>query len=83
MRTCSQRIQGEEVVSKFEKPVITAFGDQDNVMVGTDTFWQENCPGCAGQAHTMIEGAGHFVQDGGAEQLTQVVIDFIDANPAV
>ena len=26
----------------------------------------------------MIEGAGHFVQDGGAEQLTQVVIDFID-----
>ena len=77
------RAAWEEVFSKFEKPVITAFGDQDNVMVGTDTFWHENCPGCAGQAHTMIEGAGHFVQDGGAEQLTQVVIDFIEANPAV
>jgi enamine deaminase RidA (YjgF/YER057c/UK114 family) len=72
-----------DVFDSFRKPVITAFGDEDNVMRGAEAIWHDRCPGCAGQAHVAIEGAGHFLQDGGSEQLTAVIIGFIAANPPV
>ena len=72
-----------ECFDVFQKPVITAFGDEDTVMAGAEKIWQERCPGCRGQAHTYIKGANHFLQDGGAAQLTDVILNFIAANPPV
>jgi haloalkane dehalogenase len=34
-------------------------------------------PGCAGQPHTTIEGAGHFLQEDAGPQLAGVVAEFV------
>jgi haloalkane dehalogenase len=51
--------------------------DEDNVMAGADQVWKDHCPGCAGQPHVTIQGCGHFLQDGGADQLVAAVVKFI------
>jgi hypothetical protein len=56
--------------------------DEDNVMVGGDKVWLDNCPGCSEQPHVTIKGCGHFLQDGGADQLVEAVVNFIDHNGA-
>ena len=70
-----------EVFKAWRKPVLTAFSDSDNVMVGGDQVWLDNCPGCAGQPHVTIKGCGHFLQDGGADQLTAALVEFVQKNP--
>ena len=59
------------VLQKFTKPVLLAFSDEDTVMAGGDAIWLEHCPGTnhPGVEHFAINGVGHFLQDGGAEQL--------------
>jgi haloalkane dehalogenase len=69
------------VFAAWEKPVLLAFSDEDNVMLGCDRVWMEHCPGTAGQPHVTIKGCGHFLQDGGADQLTDAVVAFISHNP--
>ncbi|MBI1339358.1 alpha/beta fold hydrolase [bacterium] len=70
-----------EVLSKWEKPFLTAFSDGDPITRGGDRIFQERVPGAKGQKHTTIVGAGHFLQEQKGEELAQVVIDFIKANP--
>ena len=69
------------VLQKWEKPFLTAFSDKDPIMSGLDKLFQSMVPGAAGQAHTIIEGAGHFLQEEEGEKLATVVNDFIAANP--
>lgn len=71
-----------QVFEKFEKPFITAFGDSDPVTKGGEKRWIETVPGAQGQAHTIIKGGGHFIQDDKADELAQIAIAFIGANPA-
>lgn len=71
-----------DVLSRFEKPFLTAFSDQDKIFRGVDRFLHAGIPGCAGQAHTTIEGAGHFVQEDKGPELAAVINTFIAANPA-
>ena len=73
--------QAWAVFEQWEKPCLTAFGEKDNIMAGADRIWHERCPGCAGQAHCIIKSAGHFLQDGGHRELTEVVLAFVRANP--
>jgi haloalkane dehalogenase len=35
----------------------------------------------AGQLHTTIKGAGHFLQEDKGEELTHVIADFVAATP--
>ncbi|MEL7111505.1 MAG: haloalkane dehalogenase [Pseudomonadota bacterium] len=70
----------DEVFAKWDKPLLTAFGDSDPVTVGRDTLWQETVPGAANQAHTTIEDGHHFIQEDKPEELVQVLIAFIEAN---
>ena len=70
----------DEVFAKWDKPLITAFGDSDPVTAGGDKVWQETVPGAAGQPHTTIEGGNHFIQEDKPEELVEILIDFIDAN---
>ncbi len=69
------------VLQKWEKPFLTAFSDKDPIMSGLDKLFQSMVAGAAGQAHTIIEGAGHFLQEEEGEQLAEVVNAFIAANP--
>ncbi|MGH2829420.1 MAG: haloalkane dehalogenase, partial [Actinomycetota bacterium] len=66
-----------DALQKWEKPFLTAFSDSDPITRGADRFLQAAIPGCAGQPHTTIEGAGHFLQEDKGEELAAVVNGFI------
>jgi haloalkane dehalogenase len=38
---------------------------------------KELIPGAAGQAHTTIEGGGHFIQEDRGPELAAVVVQFM------
>jgi haloalkane dehalogenase len=64
-------------LQQFDKPFLTAFGDSDPVMRGADRPFQQRVPGAQGQPHTIINGAGHFIQEDKGEELARVVLGFI------
>jgi haloalkane dehalogenase len=66
-----------EVLSRWEKPFLTAFSDSDPVTRGADRLFRQVIPGAKGQPHTTIVNAGHFLQEDKGEELAQVVVDFM------
>jgi haloalkane dehalogenase len=70
-----------EVLRAWDKPFLTAFGDSDPITRGADRVLQKLIPGAEGQPHTVIEGAGHFIQEDRGEELGRVVVDFMARTP--
>ena len=70
-----------EVLERWERPFLTAFSDSDPITRGGDRAFRERVPGCAGQPHTTIEGAGHFLQEDKGEVLAAAVADFVRRGP--
>jgi len=66
-----------EALGRWRKPFLTAFGDSDPITRGADRVLQAAIPGAAGQPHTTLVGAGHFLQEDKGEELARVVVDFI------
>ena len=66
-----------EVLGRFDRPVLTAFSDSDPVTAGGDGPLRERIPGTAGQPHTTIEGAGHFLQEERGAELARLVDEFV------
>lgn len=66
-----------EVLSRWEKPFLTAFSDSDAITRGGDISFQKTVPGTKSQPHTTIVGAGHFLQEDKGEELAQVIVDFL------
>lgn len=71
----------QNVFTKWNKPLLTLFGDKDPVTKGGDKAFQKLVPGSKGQAHTTIEGGGHFIQEDRPQELCKHIIDFISNNP--
>jgi len=65
-----------EVLSRWDKPFLTAFSDQDPITRGGAQIFQQGIPGAKGQPHTTITDAGHFLQEDKGEELARVVIEF-------
>jgi haloalkane dehalogenase len=65
----------------WTKPFLTAFSDRDPITAGADEVLRAEVPGCEGQPHTTIEGAGHFLQEDRGVQLAEVVLAFVGAPP--
>jgi haloalkane dehalogenase len=70
-----------QVLQQFTKPFITAFSDSDPVTKGGERIMQKLIPGCQGQAHTIIQQGGHFLQEDQATALSNVLLTFMQANP--
>ena len=70
-----------ESLAQFDKPFLTAFSDSDPVTAGGDKYMQKMIPGCSGQVHTVIKDGGHFVQEDKGEELADIIIQFVKANP--
>jgi haloalkane dehalogenase len=66
-----------EVLSRWTRPFLCAFSDQDPITRGADRVFRRLVPGARDQPHTVIEGAGHFLQEDRGERLAAVVADFI------
>tara|TARA_R110002124_G_scaffold267067_2_gene434153 strand:+ start:3549 stop:4466 length:918 start_codon:yes stop_codon:yes gene_type:complete len=71
-----------QVLKSLPTPVLTAFGADDKVMAGVDRVFQKLMPGAAGQAHTILPDAGHFLQEDVGPELAARVNAFIAATPA-
>lgn len=65
------------VLSKWEKPFLTLFGDSDPVTRGADKLLQMGIPGAKGQPHKVLEGAGHFIQEDKGEELGHLIVAFL------
>lgn len=66
-----------EVLSKWDRPFLTAFSDTDPITRGGDKYFQKAIPGTRGLLHRTIEKAGHFVQEDRGEEWAQIIIEFI------
>jgi haloalkane dehalogenase len=71
--------QAWTVLERWEKPFLTAFSDRDPVSAGGDKLFLQRIPGCAGQPHTTITDAGHFLQEDKGEELAELLIRFVGA----
>ncbi len=69
-----------EVLSRWEKPFLTAFSDSDPITRGGDAYFQKTVPGAGGMKHITIRGAGHFVQEDGGDEWAQAIVGFIGEN---
>jgi len=74
-----------EVLARFDRPVLTAFGDKDAVTRGGEQNFIDRMPGAKGQNHRIIAGGGHFIQEDAPEELCGLIDDLIraDAGAAV
>jgi haloalkane dehalogenase len=68
-----------KVLERFDKPFLCCFSDRDPITGGGDKPFRERVPGAQGQAHTTIEGGGHFLQEDKGPELAAVLNDFIAA----
>lgn len=62
----------------LDTPVLTAFGADDKIMAGVDRVFQTRLPGAKGQPHTILPGAGHFLQEDVGPELAKLVNGFIE-----
>ncbi len=69
-------------LTHWQKPFLCAFGDSDPITSAAYPVLQRMIPGAAGQPHRMLQGGGHFIQEDKGEELAQIVVEFIAANPS-
>ncbi|WP_347058813.1 haloalkane dehalogenase [Blastococcus sp. HT6-30] len=70
-----------EVLTRWEKPFLTAFSDGDPITGGGERVFQKLVPGARGMAHTTLRGGGHFLQEDVGPELARVVADLVAATP--
>ncbi|MDP2948166.1 MAG: haloalkane dehalogenase [Chloroflexota bacterium] len=66
-----------QVLSRWEKPFLTAFSDSDPITRGGDRYFQQAIPGAKDQPHTTIADAGHFLQEDNGPELAAVIVGFL------
>jgi haloalkane dehalogenase len=68
----------------YEKPFLTIWASNDPGGLGrceTQDHLINNIPGAAGQPHTRLPEASHFLQDDQGEEIARRMVEFIEANP--
>ena len=76
MDGAADNVKAWKVLSKFDKPFLTAFSDQDPVSKGGEKVFQKLIPGCKGQPHQIVKGGGHFLQEDVHRELSEIIVDF-------
>jgi haloalkane dehalogenase len=66
-----------QVLSTLDTPFLCAFSDGDPITGAMADILPKLIPGAAGQPHTTIRDAGHFLQEDAGEDLGRVVADFV------
>ena len=66
-----------EALKKFTRPFLCAFSDQDPVTAGGEKQFLRDVLGCAGQNHTVLTGAGHFLQEDCGPEFAEIIAAFI------
>lgn len=67
-----------QLLEQWKKPFVTAFSDGDATTRDWQQVFQRRVPGASGMPHSVIAGAGHFVQEEQGELLAQRVCEVIE-----
>lgn len=73
----ADNIAAWKVLENFDRPFLLCFSDSDPITRGGDAPFMAKVPGTEGQAHTTIEGGGHFLQEDRGPELARLLVDFI------
>jgi haloalkane dehalogenase len=68
----------------YEGPFLTIWASNDPGQLGTPEAQQvfiDNVPGAAGQPHTRLPEASHFLQDDQGPEIARLMLEFIANNP--
>ncbi len=71
-------------LTEFEKPFLTIWASNDPGNLGSQEAQDRlinNIPGAAGQPHTRLPEASHFLQDDQGAEIARLMLEFIEANP--
>jgi haloalkane dehalogenase len=66
-------------LEKWDKPFVCAFTDNDPVTKGLQQEFLEQVPGAQ---ERPIQGGGHFLQEGRADELAGILADLVASTPA-
>jgi haloalkane dehalogenase len=70
-----------EVLTRWDKPFLTAFSDGDPITGAMAPILQKLVPGAHGLDHPTLTGAGHFLQEDAGAELGRVVAAFVTTTP--
>lgn len=79
MDGAADNIEAWKVLSKWDKPFLTSFSDQDPITKGADKIFQKLIPGCKGQPHQILKGGGHFLQEDVHAELSEIIVAFCES----
>ena len=74
-----KNLKAWEKLKSWNKPFLTIFGDEDNIMIGAEKVLQKIVPGAKEQNHKILN-AGHFIQEEKGEELAELIIEFYNKN---
>ncbi|MEH6538331.1 MAG: haloalkane dehalogenase [Psychroserpens sp.] len=74
-----KNLKAWEKLKSWNKPFLTIFGDEDNIMIGAEKAFQKIVPGAKEQNHKILN-AGHFIQEEKGEELAELIIEFYNKN---
>lgn len=66
-----------QVLTRFERPFVTAFSDRDPITAGGDRPFRKLVPGAQGQPHETLAGGGHFLQEDVPGEVARVILEAI------
>ncbi len=69
-----------EVLKRWDKPFATAFSNRDPITRGLDKVIHRDVPGARHDAHTIIRGGGHFLQEDCGPELAEFAIGYAKDN---
>jgi haloalkane dehalogenase len=69
-------------LAAWDKPFLVAFSDGDPITGAMAPILRRTVPGAAGVEHSVITGAGHFLQEDAGQRLGTVIAAFVRAHPA-
>ena len=65
------------ILRQWSGRVLTLFSDKDAVTAGGEKPFQKLLPGAKDQPHTLIEGAGHFLQEDKGAEIAQKMVAWL------
>ncbi|WP_179346688.1 haloalkane dehalogenase [Winogradskyella ursingii] len=74
-----KNLKAWEKLKSWNKPFLTIFGDEDDIMIGAEKAFQKIVPGAKEQNHKILN-AGHFIQEEKGEELAELIIEFYNKN---
>jgi haloalkane dehalogenase len=70
-----KNIEAWEKLKLWNKPFLTIFGNEDDIMTGAEKTLQKLIPGAKGQNHAILN-AGHFIQEEKEKNLLNLLFNF-------